>query len=93
MNAFSSTARRAIRVLSPRIEPPVRVDDGSTASTATRCPSPVRRVPSSSMNVDFPTPGHPADAHPVRAARVRQQLHQQLLGGLAVVGPGATRRA
>ena len=30
-----------IRVLSPRIEPPERLDDGSTASTATRCPAPV----------------------------------------------------
>ena len=33
--ALSSTASRPIRVLSPRIEPPVRVDEGSTASTAT----------------------------------------------------------
>ena len=48
-----------MRVLSPRIEPRVRVDDGSTASTATRCPSAVSRVPSASMNVDFPTPGTP----------------------------------
>ena len=36
MKAFSSTDNRAIRVLSPRMLPPVRVDDGSTASTATR---------------------------------------------------------
>ena len=36
MYASGCTARRAIRVLSPRIDPPVRVDDGSTASTATR---------------------------------------------------------
>ena len=31
-----------MRVLSPRIEPPLRVEDGSTASTATRCPAEVR---------------------------------------------------
>jgi len=35
MKAFSEFASCAIRVLSPRIEPPVRADDGSTASTAT----------------------------------------------------------
>ncbi len=48
-----------MRVLSPRMLPPVRVEDGSTASTATRCPSPVRWTPSASMNVDLPTPGTP----------------------------------
>ena len=82
-----------MRVLSPRIEPRVRVEDGSTASTATRCPAPVRRVPSSSMNVDFPTPGTPL--MPTRCAPPAccKELHQQLLGRLPVVGPGATRRA
>ena len=59
MNASGSTARRSMRVLSPRMLPPVRVDDGSTASTATRRPSPVSFVPSASMNVDLPTPGTP----------------------------------
>ncbi len=34
MNAFGSVASRAMRVLSPRIEPPVRVEEGSIASTA-----------------------------------------------------------
>lgn len=58
-NAAGSTASRSILVLSPRIEPPVRLEEGSTASTATRCPSPVSIVPSASMNVDFPTPGTP----------------------------------
>ena len=37
----------------------VRVEDGSTASTATRCPCPVSIVPNVSMNVDLPTPGVP----------------------------------
>ena len=32
---------------------------GSTASTATRRPSPMRTRPSVSMNVDLPTPGTP----------------------------------
>ena len=49
----------AMRVLSPRMLPPVRVDEGSTASTATRWPSPVSIVPRASMNVDLPTPGTP----------------------------------
>jgi hypothetical protein len=39
--------------------PPVRLDNGSTASTATRQPSPVSIVPKASMNVDLPTPGTP----------------------------------
>src|SRR5262245_32879023 len=59
MNAPGSVARRSIRVLSPRMEPPERFDDGSTARTATLCPAAVRRVPSASMNVDLPTPGTP----------------------------------
>ena len=59
MKACSSTASRAIRVLSPRIDPPDRADDGSTASTATFEPAPVSVIPSWSMNVDFPTPGTP----------------------------------
>ena len=41
MKACGSAASRAIRVLSPRIEPPVRVEDGSTAST--RDPVALRR--------------------------------------------------
>ena len=59
MNAAGSAARRGIRVLSPRIEPPVRLEEGSTASTATRWPRPVSMVPNASMNVDLPTPGTP----------------------------------
>src|SRR5690606_37100589 len=58
-NAFGSTLKRRMRVLSPRIEPPLSCDDGSTASTATVLPRVVRWVPSASMNVDFPTPGTP----------------------------------
>ena len=36
IKTFGFLLNRSIRVLSPRMEPPVRVDDGSTASTATR---------------------------------------------------------
>ncbi len=56
-----------MRVLSPRIDPPVRELDGSTASTATRCPSPTRCRPNASMKVDLPTPGAPL--MPMRTAR------------------------
>ena len=59
MKASGSTDSVAMRVLSPSTEPPVRTDDGSTARTPTRWPEPVSRVPSASMNVDFPTPGTP----------------------------------
>ena len=66
-----------MRVLSPRIEPPVRVDDGSTASTATLWPLPVSMLPSASMVVDLPTPGAPV--MPTRTALpvARQQLLHQ----------------
>ena len=82
-----------MRVLSPRIEPPVRLEDGSTASTATRCPSEVSMVPNASMNVDLPTPGTPLT--PIRRAL-------PLCGSSAVssswarrpvIGAGWTRRA
>lgn len=39
--------------------PPVVQEDGSTASTDTLCPRPVRILPTTSMNDDFPAPGGP----------------------------------
>jgi len=59
IKALSEAANRAIRVLSPRIEPPVRAEEGSTASTATLWPRSIRNIPSTSMVVDLPTPGEP----------------------------------
>ncbi len=59
MKARGSCESRAMRVLSPRIEPPVREEEGSTASTATRWPAAVRLDPRASMVVDLPTPGTP----------------------------------
>ena len=47
----------------------VRVDDGSTASTATRCPAPVSRVPERLDERRLADAGHAADPDPVRAAR------------------------
>ena len=59
MKAAGSAASLGIRVLSARIEPPVRLEEGSTASTATRWPCSVKYVPSASIVVDLPTPGMP----------------------------------
>src|SRR5437879_4323433 len=58
-DAHGAVGERAVRVLSPRIDPPVRREEGSTVSTATLWPFSVRKVPSASMVVDFPTPGMP----------------------------------
>ena len=59
MKAAGARASSNMRVLSPRIEPPLRFEDGSTASTATWCPWPMRWRPKASMKVDLPTPGTP----------------------------------
>ena len=48
-----------MRVLSPRMEPPLRSELGSMASTANRWPSEVTMFPIASMKVDFPAPGTP----------------------------------
>ena len=59
----------SIRVLSPRIDPPVDLEDGSIAyrpsfsqmltSTASFSPKPQICMPSLSMSEDFPAPGDP----------------------------------
>ena len=66
MKALGSRDSASIRVLSPRIDPPDRAELGSTASTATRIPCPVRSWPKASMKVDLPTPGVPD--RPMRSA-------------------------
>jgi hypothetical protein len=48
--------------LSPRIEPPVLFDVGSTANTATLFPSSINFDPKASIKVDFPAPGVPDKA-------------------------------
>ena len=49
----------SMRVLSPRIEPPPRLDEGSMASTASERPCSSSDSPKRSMKVDLPTPGTP----------------------------------
>ncbi len=58
-NARGDRLSCSMRVLSPRIDPPLRVLDGSTANTATRCSCATRKPPSASMKVDLPAPGAP----------------------------------
>ena len=49
----------SMRVLSPRIDPPLRSELGSMARTASRWPSEVTMPPMASMKVDLPAPGTP----------------------------------
>ena len=84
--SLASLASFAMRVLSARIDPPVRRDDGSTASTATLWPWPVSMLPSASIMVDLPTPGAPV--MPTRTALpvCFKQFLGQSRGGAAVIG-------
>ena len=66
MKASRSRDKRSIRVLSPKIDPPEREEDGSIASTATLSPRPISIMPKLSIKVDFPTPGVPDN--PIRSA-------------------------
>ena len=77
-----------MRVLSPRIEPPLRVLDGSTASTATRWPALDEVQPERLDERRLPRAGRAGDADADRAAGVREHLGEQRLGVVAVVGPG-----
>ena len=57
--AWGARESSSIRVLSARIDPPVTLLEGSTASTARRWPRPITCSPSASTKVDLPTPGAP----------------------------------
>ena len=59
MNTFGLCTSVSMRVLSPRIEPLLRSELGSIASTDSLCPRPVTMSPIASMNVDLPAPGTP----------------------------------
>ena len=59
MNAFLFTESFSILVLSPRIDPPEKRDEGSTANTATLKPFLISFIPNDSIKVDLPTPGTP----------------------------------
>ena len=93
MKAPGARASRSMRVLSPRIDPPVRTEDGSTASTASFRPRPVSISPSVSMKLDLPTPGVPVrPTRSVGAGSLRQRLEKRT--GLGpMVRPGRIRPA
>ena len=57
--APSRLLRSDIRVRSPRIDPPVRRELGSTATTPTCSPASTSRDPRALMKVDLPAPGTP----------------------------------
>ena len=64
MNASGSRARRSIRVLSPRIEPPAAsCSTGRRPARRRRWPAPVRWRPKASMKVRLADAGRTADAH------------------------------
>ena len=71
MKASGSSESRAMRVLSPRIEPPESVLDGSIARTATRLPLREEAHPELVDERALSHAGHARDADAARAARRR----------------------
>ncbi len=67
MNTPASVAWSCIRTRSPSSAPPENGEDGSTASTPTRCPCPRSARTSIDVEVDLPTPGDPVS--PITRAR------------------------
>ena len=59
IKALSSFTKSSILVLSPKIEPLLKLLLGSTAKTAIFLPCDVKKVPKVSIKVLFPTPGTP----------------------------------
>jgi hypothetical protein len=66
MKALAWRESDSMRVLSPRMLPPVTLLLGSTARTATRWPRSQSRVPNASIRVLLPAPGTPVT--PIRMA-------------------------
>ena len=59
---MSGLSTEDMRIRSPNRAPPVRGELGSTASRATRWPSPAQAVIKASTSTDLPTPGAPVMA-------------------------------
>ena len=79
-----------MRVLSARMEPPLRAEEGIDGQHGDR-PAVVRNVPSASMVVDLPTPGTPV--MPTRTALpVDGKLHQAARRLLMVGAPAFDKR-
>ena len=90
MNAFGSRKPFGMRVLSPRMLPPVtatrRVDRQHRHAVARRDQV---AVPSASMNVLLPTPGGAGDPDADGLAGVRHERVEHLLAQLAMLGAAA----
>ena len=87
MKAAGSTARCSMRVLSPRIEPPLRLEEGSTARTATRWPLPVRYGPERVDERRLAHARHPRHPDALGVAGAGQEAYEQLLAAGTVLGP------
>ena len=82
-----------MRVLSARIEPPVRAEDGSTASTATLWPVPVRKRAERIDGGRLADARHAGDADANGLAGRRQQiLHELPRRRLVVAAPALDQR-
>ena len=86
MKARGSRASRSIRVLSPRIEPPERVEEGSTASTARRRPAPVRHQAEAFDEARLADAGRAGQPDAERRPGELGQGIEQHPGGVPVVG-------
>ena len=77
-----------MRVLSPRIEPPETLDDGSIASTATRWPCVDQEQAERFDEGRLADAGDAGDAQAHRVAGVGEKRVEQGVGSMAVVGAG-----
>ena len=80
-----------MRVLSPRMLPPERALDGSTASTATRFPSADEVEPERLDERALARARHAGDADPRRPTRVRKDPVEEALRLLLVIRACARR--
>ena len=78
-----------MRVLSPRIEPPLRGLDGSTASTATLVTEREQVHPERFDEGALADAGRAGDAESHRVARMRHQLFEDRLAELRAIGAPA----
>ena len=92
MNACGCRASSSIRVLSPRTEPPLTELDGSTASTATRCPACDEVQPERLDQRRLAHARRAGDAHAQRVAGGGQQRGHRRARQRLVVGARGFRQ-
>ena len=91
MKALRSVASRAMRVLSPRIEPPVRAGGGIDREHRDFLPGRDEVVAERVDGGGFSDARHAGDAHAQGAAGVGQQGLHEFAGLALVVGPDGFR--